>query len=306
VSYVIPLQPLEGSKLTLNGRHESKDLTFEDVELKEGGETRIETNLLSVTWQYPYRLWGGFQVKPQMGLVLLNENYDVFEVLFGNLSSSVQQSIIDQIGRQAYDTLKPDFQAVIPTLGLQMRRSDGRLFINNGDSLDLELLGASEAAGSNLSFWQLRLSSWHIRSFGDASRLLLRTSMGYSDANSNDVLGVNFNEMPEYYEFRAGGALSVRGYEFESLYPSDSITGGKSELVGSIEYDYEVIPDWSVAVFVDAGNAFNEWDDYDAKVGAGFGLRWRSPVGLARIDVGFPLDDSNELLQVYITVGPEF
>jgi len=95
VSYVIPLQPLEGSKLTLNGRHESKDLTFEDVELKEGGETRIETNLLSVTWQYPYRLWGGFQVKPQMGLVLLNENYDVFEVLFGNLSSSVQQSIID-------------------------------------------------------------------------------------------------------------------------------------------------------------------------------------------------------------------
>ncbi|NOR20308.1 MAG: BamA/TamA family outer membrane protein [Xanthomonadales bacterium] len=78
------------------------------------------------------------------------------------------------------------------------------------------------------------------------------------------------------------------------------------KLVGSIEYDYEVIPNWSVALFVDAGNAFNQWEDYDAKVGTGIGVRWRSPVGLARIDLGFPLDDSGEVFQVYITVGPEF
>ena len=306
VNYTIPLDPLEGSKLTLSARHESKDLTFDDVDLEEGGETRIATNLLTAGWQRPHRVWGGFEVKPKATLGLLNEDYDVFEVLFGNLPASSQQIIIEQIGREAYDTLRPDFKAVIPTLGLNLRRSDDRLFINNGDSLDLELLGASEALGSNISFWQARLSSWHIRSIGDSSRLLLRTSLGYSDAKSSEVLGVNFNEMPEYYEFRAGGALSVRGYEFESLYPSDSLTGGTSELVGSIEYDYEVIPDWSVALFVDAGNAFNRWEDYDAKVGAGFGVRWRSPVGMARIDIGFPLDDSGELLQVYITVGPEF
>lgn len=306
VNYAIPLDPLEGSKLSLTARHESKDLTFEDVDLDEGGETRIETNLLSVGWQRGHRVWGGFEVKPKMKLGLLNENYDVFEVLFGNLPASSQQIIIEQIGRQAYDTLQPDFKAVIPTLGLNLRRSDDRLFINNGDSLDMELLGASESLGSNISFWQARLSSWHIRSIGDSSRLLLRTSLGYSDAKSSEVLGVNFNEMPEYYEFRAGGALSVRGYEFESLYPSDSLTGGTSELVGSVEYEYEVVPDWSIALFVDAGNAFNRWEDYDAKVGAGFGVRWRSPVGMARIDLGFPLEDSGELLQLYITVGPEF
>lgn len=306
VSYVIPLEPLEGSMFTLNARHESKDLTFEDVDLDEGGETRIATNLLTMGWRRPNLLWGDFEVEPRVGLGLLSESYDVFEVLFGNLPASVQQIIIDRIGREAYDTLKPDFRAVIPTLGLKLRRSDDRLFINNGDSLDLQILGASEAVGSNLSFWQVSLNSWHIRSIGEYSRLLLRTSMGYSDAKSSEVLGVNFNKMPEYYEFRAGGALSVRGYEFESLYPSDSLTGGKSELVGSVEYDYEVIPDWSVALFVDAGNAFNRWEDYDAKVGAGIGIRWRSPVGMARIDLGVPLQDSNEVFQVYITVGPEF
>jgi len=306
VNYIIPLQPLVGSAVNFNARHESKDLTFEDVDLDEGGDTRIATNLLTVGWQRPRRVWGGFEVKPKLGLGLLNEDYDVFKVLFGNLPASAQQIIIDQIGRKAYDTLKPDFKAVIPTLGLKLRRSDGRLFINNGDSLNLEILGASKALGSNLSFWQARLNSWHIRSIGDYSRLLLRTSMGYSDAKNSEVLGVNFNKMPEYYEFRAGGALSVRGYEFESLFPSDSLTGGRSQLVGSIEYDYEFIRDWSVALFVDAGNAFNRWEDYDAKVGVGIGMRWRSPVGMARIDLGFPLEDSSELLQVYITVGPEF
>ena len=67
-----------------------------------------------------------------------------------------------------------------------------------------------------------------------------------------------------------------------------------------------MIPDFSAAVFLDAGNAFNDWNDIDEKLGAGLGLRWRSPVGLARIDLGFPLDDAEDSFQIYITVGPEF
>ena len=112
--------------------------------------------------------------------------------------------------------------------------------------------------------------------------------------------------MPEYYEFRAGGVRSVRGYSFENLFPDDAITGGKHQLVGSIEYEHEIIPQWSAAAFVDAGNAFNHWDDYNAKIGVGIGLRWRSPVGLARLDLGVPLDDADDAFQIYITVGPEF
>lgn len=306
VNYVVPLDPLAGSKVTLGLRHQSKDLTFEDVELDEGGETRINTNLASLTWHRPFRIWGGFEIRPEAGLSLLSEDYDVFEVLFGNLSGFDQQRLIEAIGPQAYETLTPDFQAVMPTLGFTMRRSDDRLFIGDGDFFQLELLGASEALGSNISFWQARLDSWHIRSLSDRGRLLLRTGLGYSDAKSSNVLGVDFNEMPEYYEFRAGGALSLRGYGFEELYPPDAITGGKHKLLGSVEYDYEVIPKWSVALFVDAGNVYNRWKDYEAKVGTGIGVRWRSPVGLARIDLGIPLDDAEDSFQIYITVGPEF
>ncbi|MBN7797831.1 autotransporter assembly complex protein TamA [Parahaliea mediterranea] len=306
LNYVIPLDPLAGSRLVLGARHESKDLTYQDVGLARGGETRIATNLLSATWHQPRRQWGAFELRSELGVSLVGETYDMFEVLFGYLSKADQEGFIDAIGEETYNTLTPDFEAVVPRARLALRRSDDRLYIRSGDYLDLQLLGADEALGSNISFWQARLDTWHIRSLGERSRLLLRTEMGYSEAESKEALTVNFNQMPEYYEFRAGGVRSVRGYGFETLFPIDTITGGKHELVASLEYEYEVIPDWSVATFVDGGNAFNSWEDYEPKVGVGLGLRWRSPVGLARIDLGVPLDDADDSFQVYITVGPEF
>ncbi len=306
LSYLIPLDPLAGSQVELNARHESKDLTYDEVDLDEGGETRIETNLASSFWHLPTTTWGSFELRPTLGLSLVTESYDVFEVLFGNLPGEAQAVIKDRIGAEAYGTLAPDFDAVAPSLRLVLRRSTDRLFVRDGDYFRLQLLGADEALGSNIDFWQARLDSWHIRPLPGESRLLLRTSLGYTDAESREVLGVNFNQMPEYYEFRAGGARSVRGYGFEELYPDDAITGGKHQLVASIEYEREIIPDWSAAVFLDAGNAFNRFDDFDAAKGVGIGLRWRSPVGLARVDLGVPLDDADDSFQVYITVGPEF
>ena len=167
-------------------------------------------------------------------------------------------------------------------------------------------MGTDQSFGSNIDFWQLRLSSWNIWPVAERGRFLLRSNLGYTDAETRRVLGVNFNQMPEYYEFRAGGGRSIRGYGFETLFPDDALTGGKHIAVASVEYEHEFIPDWSVAAFVDAGNAFNDLDDFEEKLGAGIGLRWRSPVGLARIDLGFPLDDAEDAFQIYITVGPEF
>lgn len=306
LSYLVPLQPLEGSSLELSARHESKDLNYKDVDLIEGGDTRIATNLIEAHWHQRVRALGTFRLETSLTLGLVQENYDVFEVLFGNLPGEAQEVIIDAIGREAYDTLSPDFEAVTAGLRLALERADDKLYIRSGDSLTLDLLGADENLGSNISFWQARLSTWTIRSLGEKQRLLARTALGYSDAESREVLGVTFNQMPEYYEFRAGGARSVRGYGFEKIFPEDGITGGKHQLVASIEYEHEIIPDWSAAVFLDAGDAFNDFSDFDEKLGAGIGLRWRSPVGLARVDLGFPLDDAEESFQIYITIGPEF
>lgn len=305
-SYTIPIAPLSGSSIEFTARHESKDLTFDDVDLDEGGETRIATNIASMYWHMPRLSWHDFTFDRSIGLGVAAETYDIFEVVFGNLSDSSQQDIIESIGRETYDILAPDFETVVPTLRLELYRADDPLYIRRGDFYKLALLGASEDLGSSISFWQLRADTWNIFPVGENNRLLLRSSLGYSDAESETALGINFNQLPEYFEFRAGGARSVRGYGFEELFADDTITGGKHLLVASVEYEQQIIPDFSAAVFLDAGNAFNDFDDIGEKLGAGFGLRWRSPVGLARIDFGFPLDDAEDSFQIYITVGPEF
>jgi len=195
---------------------------------------------------------------------------------------------------------------VVPSLRFVLRRTDDPLYIRRGEFYKLVLLGTDEALGSNITFWQARFNSWNVFSVGDSGRLLLRSALGFSHADNSTVLKVNFNEIPEYYEFRTGGARSVRGYGYEELVPADSITGGKHQAIASIEYEHEIIPDWSAAAFLDGGNAFNDFDSIDEKLGAGIGLRWRSPVGIARIDLAFPLDDADDDFQIYITVGPEF
>lgn len=304
--YTIPLRPLTGRRLEFIARHESKDLSFEDVDLDEGGETRIATNLVSALWRDGARPLGDFTLSSAAGLTYLGESYDVFEVVFGSFPEEDQQAIRDFIGPEGLDTLAPEFEALVASLRISLRRADDRIDIGRGDFLDLQLLGADDAVGSNITFWQARFSSWHIRPLGESNRLLLRSALGYSDAESRELFGVSFNRMPEFYEFRAGGARSVRGYGWETLYPEDAITGARHQAILSLEYEHEVVPDWAAAVFLDAGNAFNDWDDIDPKLGAGFGLRWRSPVGMARIDLGFPLDDADDAFQIYITVGPEF
>ncbi|MFV8816973.1 autotransporter assembly complex protein TamA [Haliea sp. E17] len=306
INYTIPLQPLDGSEIELAARHESKDLSYEDVGLEVGGDTRISTNLLSAFWHPALRQWGQYRFSSVPGISLVTETYDVFEVLFGYFSKEEQQFIIDSIGPQAYDTLAPDFEAVVASLNLQLSRADNGLFIRDGEYLGLELLGANDSLGSNITFWQATLESWFIRPLFTDDRLLLRAAAGYSDAESREVLDVNFNLMPEYYEYRAGGVRSIRGYGWESLVPESSITGGKHLAVGSIEYEHQVIPNWSLAVFLDGGNAFNDFDNIDPKYGTGLGVRWRSPVGVARLDIGIPLDKADDAFEIYITVGPEF
>ncbi len=306
LTYNVPLEPLAGSHLEFTARHEGKDLTHQDVGLSVGGDTRIETNLVSGFWHLPTSRWGPFTLEARPGLSAVTENYDVFQVLFGHYSNEEKQVLIETIGKEAYDTLSPDFEALVANLRLTARRSDDQLYIRDGDYFRLDLLGASDQMGSNITFWQASLNTWHIRPLFEADRLLLRSSFGYSDAETRNVLTVDFNRMPEYYEFRAGGVRSIRGYGWEELVPEDAITGGKHQIIGSIEYEHEIIPDWSVAAFVDGGNAFNDVHNIDPKFGAGIGVRWRSPVGVARVDLGIPLDKAKDSFQIYVTVGPEF
>ena len=117
----------------------------------------------------------------------------------------------------------------------------------------------------------------------------------------------NLSRLPKQLRFFAGGDNSVRGYGFESLgerNAAGAVVGGKHLLTGSIEYEHPVRDDWGLALFVDTGNAFNDWDSIDLKTGAGFGARWKSPIGPVRVDVAWPVDDFSDP-HLHLNIGPD-
>lgn len=306
LNYHIPIDPLQETQLEVFARHQGKDLDYTDVDLNEGGDTRIINNSLGLSWLRPRSLWGGRVAKEVWSLTYLTESYDVFPVLFGNLAPDVQDLIASLIGKEARATMAPEFSGLVPALSWTLSDSDDVLYPRDGDFFKLELRGARKGLASNFSFWQTRLRAVAIRPLFERDRLLMRGDLAYTQAETKTALGALFNQMPELYEFRTGGDRSVRGYGYETLYPRDAITGAKHQLVASLEYDRSILPDWSAALFLDLGNAFNDYSQMDIHWGTGIGARWRSPVGLIRLDLGIPLSDAKDAFRIHLVIGPEF
>ena len=168
---------------------------------------------------------------------------------------------------------------------------------------------SDDAFASNVGFTQAYLSSRRNYLVGDRLKLLVRGEIGYTDADvrefSIDVdgapFGLSVTTLPNFYRFKAGGSMSVRGYGFEQL--SDNDVGSNHIVTASVEGEYRFLDKWSAALFFDIGNAFNEWDDPDLKRGAGIGIRWYSIAGAVRIDYAQAVDFEGRPWRLHITIG---
>jgi translocation and assembly module TamA len=189
---------------------------------------------------------------------------------------------------------------LIPSYRVNRTKSDDPLYPRDGYRLDLLGQGATEYVVSSISFAQLRGNAKVIRGLG-TGRLILRGEAGITG-------GASVEELPSSLRFFAGGDNSVRGFGFQRLGPTDEdgeVIGGRHLLVGSVEYDHPIGQGpWSVAAFLDAGNAFNDFNDYELKGGGGVGIRWRSPVGPIRLDVAHA-PDSKDDFRIHFTMGPD-
>ncbi len=167
--------------------------------------------------------------------------------------------------------------------------------------LTFTVSGTDEVLGSDTAFLQLETSGKAILPLWDTARLLVRAEAGWTIKNE-------FKELPFSVRYFAGGDDSVRGYDYKTLGPTDAngvVTGGATKLAGSIEFDQRVFENWSVAAFIDVGNAFDAFNDLSLKTGVGAGLRWYSPLGPVRLDIGVPLDDAPDSFRIHVTLGPD-
>jgi len=163
-----------------------------------------------------------------------------------------------------------------------------------------ELRGSHSALGSDAYFLQVRMSGERVFDFEGAPKWHVYVR---ADVGATAVSGAN--DLAPSQRFFAGGDRSVRGFALNELSPvrqateSDGVTpkvdengdpvlekvGGKHMVAASLELIRDL--PWkslSVAVFGDAGNAFDTWGD-PLMYSVGVGIRLRLPVVSVGIDV---------------------
>jgi translocation and assembly module TamA len=79
--------------------------------------------------------------------------------------------------------------------------------------------------------------------------------------------------------------------------------GAENLLVGSADYEHDFNDRWGMALFYDIGNAVEDFSD-DLESGAGFGLRWKSPIGPVRVDLASAISDDEDW-RLHINIGPD-
>lgn len=192
---------------------------------------------------------------------------------------------------------------LLPSAKWTFVSTEDRLNVADGYRLNMLLRGSLESALSDTSFLQGDIRGKWIKSFSENSRLIVRGDFGSTLISNN-----NFDDLPATLRFYAGGDNSVRGYKLDEIGPRNEegdVIGGKHLAVGSLEYEHRVLEKWSIAAFIDSGDAFND-NSFDPKTGVGIGVRWASPVGPVRIDVASGLDrPPGDKVRLHLNIGPD-
>jgi outer membrane protein assembly factor BamA len=110
--------------------------------------------------------------------------------------------------------------------------------------------------------------------------------------------------------FEAGGANSIRGFETGTVGPEGYRFGRQATLVINEELRYRHPSGLGGVVFYDLGNTWATVSEVtlDLRHALGVGVRWNSPIGLLRLDLGLPLNrrEGESAYQLFFSFGQAF
>jgi len=171
--------------------------------------------------------------------------------------------------------------------------------------------GASDELGSDLDLVRVTAALRYVMTPVPRNRVVTRLDLGRVKIANGDR-----RDLAPSLAFFAGGSQSIRGYSYQSL--GDELTvvepngdtktfvvGGDRLVIGSLEYQYYFTANWRGALFVDAGDAFNS-GEFDAKVGAGFGVHYVTPVGPVRVELANSVSEDDPSWRLVLAIGAEF
>jgi outer membrane protein assembly complex protein YaeT len=212
------------------------------------------------------------------GVVGLNFSYNDF--------SNVNQAALTT----AEQEIAQDNTLFVQFMEVQHNTSDSLLNPTRGTVWRGRIDHSTTALISDVSFVKLVLEARHYVPL--SQRLLLATRLKLGGI---EPYGAS-TEVPFNVRFFAGGPGSVRGFQLNRLGPlntdGDPI-GGMSLIEGSAELRFPLFGDFGAVLFVDFGNVFASSFTYrlgDLRYAVGPGLRYNTPVGPLRLDLGVIVD----------------
>jgi outer membrane protein insertion porin family len=167
--------------------------------------------------------------------------------------------------------------------------------------------------GSGLEYYKLDYTQQQFIALTRELTLGLKARIGYGDGYGE------FDNLPFFENFFAGGIRSVRGFDDNTLGPRDSNNnsiGGAFLTVLNMELLFPVpfIDAGSgtrLSAFLDAGNVYedvNAFDTGDFRYSVGLAGLWSSPLGPISVSFGVPLNakSGDEEQNFQFTVGTFF
>jgi outer membrane protein insertion porin family len=242
--------------------------------------------------------------------------------------------------RPDIDRLFPQVRLSIFSAAARRDRRDDIFDPTRGTVIGLDTDVAVRALGSEVGFvkgfgevyWYRQLPGSRAV-FATGARLGL--AKGFARVVPREIDGVpvigpdgnalvdRITDLPASERFFAGGDTTVRGYARDTLGDQATISrgfprGGNALIILNSELRVPVWRDIGGALFVDVGNVFSRVSEVELshlRPTAGFGLRYKSPIGPIRVDLGFKLDrgrfdrlpgDREPLWEFHISIGQAF
>lgn len=207
--------------------------------------------------------------------------------------TQVFNSNIDPTGQLLVDRLFPEVRLSSFTSSATYDTRNDPLDPGHGEYASLSAQLAARRLGSQVGFVKTFMTAQVFRTPPRAARLVMAGSarLGLADVFAVDSL-------PASERFFGGGDTTVRGYALDTLATSQTKdqrgfpTGGNALVIFNAEARVPVWGGVGLVGFLDTGNVFARATDIDLgelKSAVGFGVRYKSPIGPIRVDLGFKL-----------------
>jgi outer membrane protein insertion porin family len=179
-----------------------------------------------------------------------------------------------------------------------------------GTFLSAEGTVAARAIGGQVGFMKSYVQAFWFRRLPGQRRTVLasRVALGLADGFKRTVETIGpdgqpidrtVEDLPASERFFAGGDTTIRGFALDTVGQPATIsatgfpTGGNAVIIMNAELRVPVWGDLGGVVFVDGGNVFERATQFDLgelRGSLGFGVRYKSPIGPVRVDLGFKMD----------------